>query len=155
MGKKPCIMSKSTVDEAGLGHRKPPCTRLYFSLRHFLKHHALQPYQGTSTSTYVPPGPAVSSSSSASTAAQTMPPELEQTLATLISHRFVLEYLVLSRSTEPVSIVRHAGVVFEGEREVGGGESDEKSTPHRPLIINNAPSDSRYVLVVLQNPAMT
>ena len=45
------------------------------------------------------------------------PPELEQTLATLISHRSVLGYLVLSRTEqEPVSIIRHAGVVFEGEQ---------------------------------------
>lgn len=70
-------------------------------------------------------------------------PELEQTLATLISHRSVLGYLVLSRTSEPVSIIRYAGVVFEGEQgkkyaqavkrivdtctsglqDVGGGES--------------------------------
>lgn len=69
--------------------------------------------------------------------------ELEQTLTTLISHRSVLGYLVLSRTAEPVSIVRSAGVIFEGEQgrkyaqavknivdtcttglqEVGGGES--------------------------------
>lgn len=82
------------------------------------------------------------SGSSAPAAAMTLP-ELEQTLATLISHRSVLGYLVLSRTSEPVSIIRYAGVVFEGEQgkkyaqavkrivdtctsglqEVGGGES--------------------------------
>jgi dynein light chain roadblock-type len=42
------------------------------------------------------------------------PPELEQTLALLSSHRSLLGYLLLSRS-QPVSIIRHSGVVFEGE----------------------------------------
>jgi len=42
------------------------------------------------------------------------PPELEQTLALLSSHRSVLGYLLLSRG-QPVSIIRHSGVVFEGE----------------------------------------
>ncbi|KIJ51858.1 hypothetical protein M422DRAFT_244237 [Sphaerobolus stellatus SS14] len=106
-----------------------------------------------------------------------MPAELEQTLATLVSHRSVLGYLVLTRSTEPVSIVRHVGVVFEGEQgkkyanaikrivdtcttglqEVGGGESDEvrfmRIRTHRHELLISP--DSRYILVVLQNPAMT
>lgn len=43
-----------------------------------------------------------------------MPQELEQTLATLSSHRSVLGYLLLSRG-HPVSIIRHSGVIFEGE----------------------------------------
>ena len=43
-----------------------------------------------------------------------MPPELEQTLALLSSHRSVLGYLLLSRGDQ-VSIIRHSGVVFEGE----------------------------------------
>ena len=42
------------------------------------------------------------------------PPELEQTLGPLTSHRSVLGYLLLSRG-QPVSIIRHSGVVFEGE----------------------------------------
>ncbi|KAF8512043.1 hypothetical protein JB92DRAFT_2724183, partial [Gautieria morchelliformis] len=105
------------------------------------------------------------------------PPELEQTLATLISHRSVLGYLVLSRAeSEPVSIIRHAGVVFEGEqgrkyasavhkivescttglKEVGGGETDEvrfmRIRTHRHELLISP--DPRYLLVVLQNPSM-
>ncbi|KAI9458052.1 hypothetical protein HD554DRAFT_2029731 [Boletus coccyginus] len=44
-----------------------------------------------------------------------MPPELEQTLTLLSSHRSVLGYLLLSRGDQ-VSIIRHSGVVFEGEQ---------------------------------------
>ena len=44
-----------------------------------------------------------------------MPLELEQTLALLSSHRSVLGYMLLSRG-QPVSIIRHSGVVFEGEQ---------------------------------------
>jgi len=44
-----------------------------------------------------------------------MPAELEQTLALLSSHRSVLGYLLLSRGDQ-VSIIRHSGVVFEGEQ---------------------------------------
>jgi dynein light chain roadblock-type len=43
------------------------------------------------------------------------PPELEQTLSMLSSHRTVLGYLLLSRSI-PVRIIRHSGVVFDGEQ---------------------------------------
>ncbi|THH13595.1 hypothetical protein EW146_g6643 [Bondarzewia mesenterica] len=43
------------------------------------------------------------------------PPELEQTLTLLSGHRSVLGYLLLSRG-HPVSIIRHSGVVFEGEQ---------------------------------------
>lgn len=61
------------------------------------------------------PIPSMSTTAAASSSAP--PPELEQTLATLISHRSVLGYLVLSRAeAEPVSIIRYAGVVFEGEQ---------------------------------------
>jgi len=85
---------------------------------------------------------------------------------------------VLSRvTTEPVSIIRHAGVVFEGEqgrkyaaavmrivdactsglREVGGGENDEvrfmRIRTHRHELLISP--DPRYLLVVLQNPSMT
>ena len=50
----------------------------------------------------------------ASTTAVPIPPELEHTLGPLTSHRSVLGYLLLSRG-QPVSIIRHSGVVFEGE----------------------------------------
>ncbi len=42
------------------------------------------------------------------------PPELEQTLQMLSSHRTVLGVLVLSRASPP-QIIRHSGVVFDGE----------------------------------------
>lgn len=42
-------------------------------------------------------------------------PELEQTLTPLTSHRSVLGYMLLSRG-QPVTIIRHSGVVFEGEQ---------------------------------------
>ena len=44
-----------------------------------------------------------------------MSPELEQTLTLLASHRSVLGYILLSRG-QPVSIIRHSGVVFDGEQ---------------------------------------
>ena len=44
-----------------------------------------------------------------------MSPEFEQTLSTLSSHRSVLGYMLLSRS-HPVSMIRHSGVIFEGEQ---------------------------------------
>jgi dynein light chain roadblock-type len=44
-----------------------------------------------------------------------MPPELEQTLTMLSSHKSVLGYMLLSRG-QPVSIIRHSGVVFDGEQ---------------------------------------
>lgn len=44
-----------------------------------------------------------------------MSPELEATLAMLSSHRTVLGYILISRG-HPVSIIRHSGVVFEGEQ---------------------------------------
>lgn len=56
-----------------------------------------------------------SSVNGASSTALVTPPELEQTLAMLSSHRTVLGYLLLSR-TVPVRIIRHSGVVFEGEQ---------------------------------------
>ncbi len=42
-------------------------------------------------------------------------PELEQTLVSLTSHRSVLEYMLLSRG-QPVTMIRHSGVIFEGEK---------------------------------------
>jgi hypothetical protein len=68
----------------------------------------------------VPSGSATTSlpspqGTSTSTSPSSLPtPELEQTLALLSSHRSVLGYLLLSRG-QPVSIIRHSGVVFEGE----------------------------------------
>jgi dynein light chain roadblock-type len=44
-----------------------------------------------------------------------LPPELEQTLALLSSNRSVLGFMFLSRGL-PVSIIRHSGVIFEGEQ---------------------------------------
>lgn len=44
-----------------------------------------------------------------------MSAELEQTLAMLSSHRSVLGYLLITRGHQP-SIIRHSGVVFEGEQ---------------------------------------
>jgi len=51
----------------------------------------------------------------ASNANTSTPPEIEQTLAMLGSHRSVLGYMVLSRGGA-VSIIKHSGVVFEGEQ---------------------------------------
>ena len=64
-------------------------------------------------------GAPFSFSSSQSTTTQAAPvatpPELEQTLISLTSHRSVLGYMLLSRG-QPVTIIRHSGVVFEGEQ---------------------------------------
>ena len=43
------------------------------------------------------------------------PPELEEKFAGISSHVTVLGYMVLSRSI-PVSLIRHSGVIFEGEQ---------------------------------------
>ncbi|RXW20842.1 hypothetical protein EST38_g5021 [Candolleomyces aberdarensis] len=51
----------------------------------------------------------------ASNASSSMSPELEQKLALLSSHRTVLGYLLVARGSHP-SIIRHSGVVFEGEQ---------------------------------------
>jgi len=51
----------------------------------------------------------------ASNANATTPPEIEQTLTMLSGHRSVLGYMVLSRGGT-VSIIRHSGVVFEGDQ---------------------------------------
>ncbi|KAI9462748.1 hypothetical protein F5148DRAFT_211094 [Russula earlei] len=103
------------------------------------------------------------------------PPELEQTLALLSSHRSVLGYLLLSRG-QPVSIIRHSGVVFEGEHgrkyasaigkiiegvqsaleEVSGdvNEGDDVRfmrirTKRHEIMIS---PDKRYLLAVLHDP---
>ena len=56
--------------------------------------------------------PHVAPTSSAATATLA---ELEQTLVLLSSHRSVLGYMLLSRG-HPISIIRHSGVIFEGEQ---------------------------------------
>jgi len=105
-----------------------------------------------------------------------MPPELEQTLALLSAHRSVLGYLLLSRGDQ-VSIIRHSGVVFEGEQgkryagvigrivesvqtgleEVSGEENDGDRirfmrirTKRHELMIS---PDDRFLLAVLHDPA--
>lgn len=46
-----------------------------------------------------------------------VPPALEQTLSTLTSHRSVLGYLLIARGgSHSASIIRHSGVVFEGDK---------------------------------------
>ncbi|KAK2462389.1 hypothetical protein APHAL10511_005695 [Amanita phalloides] len=105
-----------------------------------------------------------------------MSPELEQSLAMLSSHRSVLGYLLLSRS-HPISIIRHSGVIFEGEQgkryagvitrivesvqsgldEIHAGETDGDDvrfvrirTRRHELMIT---PDERYLLAVLHDPA--
>ena len=41
--------------------------------------------------------------------------ELEQTLSLLTSNRSVLGYVLLSRG-QPATIIRHSGVIFDGEQ---------------------------------------
>jgi len=106
----------------------------------------------------------------------TMSAELEQTLALLSSHRSVLGYLLLSRGDQ-VSIIRHSGVVFEGEQgrkyasvigkmvesvqagleEVSGSENDGDQirfmrirTKRHEIMIS---PDERYLLAILHDPA--
>ncbi|CAA7267860.1 unnamed protein product [Cyclocybe aegerita] len=59
-------------------------------------------------------GPSQAPGTSSGTAAA-MSPELEQTLSMLSSHRSVLGYMLITRGHHP-SIIRHSGVVFEGEQ---------------------------------------
>jgi dynein light chain roadblock-type len=59
--------------------------------------------------------PSSSSVVSAQSTTQTLPPEVEQTLAALSGHRSVLGFMFLSRG-HPISIIRHSGVIFEGEQ---------------------------------------
>ncbi|KAF8139204.1 hypothetical protein K438DRAFT_1880477 [Mycena galopus ATCC 62051] len=105
-----------------------------------------------------------------------MSPELEQTLALLSSHRAVLGYILLGRG-HPVSIVRHAGVVFEGDQgkkyagaitrivesvqagleevHTGDGDADDLRflrirTKRHEIMIS---PDDRYLLAVLHDPS--
>ncbi|KAJ7069605.1 hypothetical protein C8F01DRAFT_1113346 [Mycena amicta] len=122
-----------------------------------------------STSSLTNGGPPAAASTSG------VSPELEQTLSLLSSHRAVLGYILVSRG-HPVSIVRHAGVVFDGEQgrkyaaaigrmvesvqtgleEVSGdGESEELRflrirTKRHEIMIS---PDDRYLLAVLHDPS--
>ncbi|KAG8907548.1 hypothetical protein FRB99_003706 [Tulasnella sp. 403] len=136
------------------------------------------PSQGTATE----PLPASTSTPSAqpSSATQTppptlasAPPEVEQTIARLASHKSVRGVMICSRDGP---IIRQAGVVFEGEQgrkyatvikrivdtckvgleEINGGSesTDELKfmrvrTKKHELMIT---PDERYLLVVLQDP---
>ncbi|GLB39441.1 putative roadblock/LC7 domain containing protein [Lyophyllum shimeji] len=115
-------------------------------------------------------------SSNVPSSSSAMSPELESTLAMLSSHRSVLGYMLLSRG-HPVSIIRHSGVIFEGEQgkkyataigrivesvqggleEVHAGETDGDEvrfmrirTKRHELMIS---PDDRYLLAVLHDPA--
>ncbi|KAI0777821.1 hypothetical protein BD413DRAFT_610116 [Trametes elegans] len=110
--------------------------------------------------------------------AHVTPPELEQTLTLLTSHRSVLGYMLLSRG-QPVTIIRHSGVVFEGEQgkkyasaiarivqsvqtgleDVSGGHNEGDDirfmrirTKRHEIMIS---PDERYLLAVLHDPATT
>ncbi|EMD34585.1 hypothetical protein CERSUDRAFT_54587 [Gelatoporia subvermispora B] len=95
------------------------------------------------------------------------PPELEQTLTMLTSHRTVLGYMLLSRS-HPITIIRHSGVVFEGDQgkkyagavgrivqsvQTGLEEDDIKfmriRTKRHEIMISPG---ERYLLAVLHDP---
>ncbi|KAI0674714.1 hypothetical protein C8Q78DRAFT_989564 [Trametes maxima] len=121
-----------------------------------------------------PPPP----STATAAAAHATPPELEQTLTLLTSHRSVLGYMLLSRG-QPVTIIRHSGVVFEGEQgkkyasaiarivqsvqtgleDVSGGHNEGDDirfmrirTKRHEIMIS---PDERYLLAVLHDPATT
>lgn len=119
--------------------------------------------------------PSNPSSTNVTTTSSGMAPELESTLSLLSSHRSVLGYMLVSRG-HPVSIIRHSGVIFEGDQgrryasavgkivesvqgglEEVAGDSDVDEvrflrirTRRHELMIS--PND-RYVLVVLHDPA--
>ncbi|KIY53500.1 hypothetical protein FISHEDRAFT_63333 [Fistulina hepatica ATCC 64428] len=105
-----------------------------------------------------------------------MPPELEQVLSMLSSHRTVLGYLLLSRS-HPISIIRRTGVIFDGDNgrkyahaigrivesvrlgleEINEGKTDGDEvrfmrirTRRHEIMIS---PDERYLLAVLHDPA--
>ncbi|KAI6158116.1 hypothetical protein BKA82DRAFT_996499 [Pisolithus tinctorius] len=121
-------------------------------------------------------GPSTSTTTPSTDGHATMPAELEQTLSMLSAHRSVLGYILLSRG-EQVSIIRHSGVVFEGDQgkkyaavirgivdsvqagleEVSGEENEGDSirfmrirTKRHELMIS---PDHRYLLAVLHDPA--
>lgn len=75
-------------------------------------------------STPTPPPPTQGPTTTTTTTQGTVvpvPQELEQTLSALSSHRSVLGYLLIARGgggggLHSASIIRHSGVVFEGEK---------------------------------------
>ncbi|KAI6101519.1 hypothetical protein EDD16DRAFT_1469265 [Pisolithus croceorrhizus] len=106
-----------------------------------------------------------------------MPADVEQMLSMLSAHRSVLGYILLSRG-EQVSIIRHSGVVFEGDHgkkyaavirrivesvqtgleEVSGEENEGDNikfmrirTKRHELMIS---PDHRYLLAVLHDPGI-
>ncbi|EIW78762.1 hypothetical protein CONPUDRAFT_166692 [Coniophora puteana RWD-64-598 SS2] len=82
------------------------------SLAPFTLLHTVQIMAVASTSaTY---GNASTSSVPATSAAPALPSDLEQTLSVLSAHRTVLGYILLSRG-DHLSIIRHSGVIFDGE----------------------------------------
>ncbi|KAH8825019.1 hypothetical protein DL96DRAFT_1611656 [Flagelloscypha sp. PMI_526] len=105
-----------------------------------------------------------------------MSPELERTLSLLSSHRSVLGYMLIARG-EPLSIIRHSGVIFEGEQgkkyagvigkivdtvhegleDISGSETDSDEirfmrirTRRHEIMIS---PDDRYLLAVLHDPS--
>ncbi|KAG1806970.1 uncharacterized protein BJ212DRAFT_1388427 [Suillus subaureus] len=93
-----------------------------------------------------------------------MPPELEQTLALLSSHRSVLGYLLLSRGDHGEQGKKYASVIGKmvesvqaGLEEVSGSENDGDQirfmrirTKRHEIMIS---PDERYLLAVLHDPA--
>ncbi|KAG2359592.1 hypothetical protein BDR07DRAFT_1414577 [Suillus spraguei] len=92
-----------------------------------------------------------------------MPPELEQTLALLSSHRSVLGYILLSRGDHGEQGKKYASVIGKmvesvqaGLEEVSGSENDgpdslHENTDQRHEIMISP--DERYLLAVLHDPA--
>ncbi|KAI0938303.1 hypothetical protein AcW1_001932 [Taiwanofungus camphoratus] len=129
-------------------------------------------FQGVSASPHTMQSDAVTAAS----ISVPTPPELEQTLTMLTSHRSVLGYMLLTRS-HPLTIIRHSGVVFEGEQgrkyasaigrivesvqrgleEVSSGQTEGDDmrfmrirTKRHEIMIS---PDERYLLAVLHDPA--
>jgi len=128
------------------------------------------------TSSFLAQAGSTGPSFSSGAAPSAMSPELEAQLSMLSAHRSVLGYILVSRG-HPVSIIRHSGVIFEGEQgrkyasvigrivesvqsgleEVHAGESDGDEvrfmrirTKRHELMIS---PDDRYLLAVLHDPA--
>ncbi|GBE89291.1 hypothetical protein SCP_1502990 [Sparassis crispa] len=131
--------------------------------------------KGITVSSHPSFSPQPTTSATVASAASITTPELEQTLTMLTSHRSVLGYMLLSRS-HPVTMIRHSGVVFEGEQgkryasaisrivesvhsglaEVTEGQSEPDDmrfmrirTKRHEIMIS--PGD-RYLLAVLHDP---
>ncbi|KAJ3564699.1 hypothetical protein NP233_g8124 [Leucocoprinus birnbaumii] len=151
-------------------------------------HHAHTKWSSVSTPSTPAPtrttyAPTSLNANASATTAVPVPPQLEQTLSTLTSHRSVLGYLLIARgeshSPGSASIIRHSGVVFEGEKgrkyasviarivenvqagleEVnnGGEEMDEVRfmrirTKRHEIMIS---PDERFLLAVLHDPTVS